>query len=509
MAFSVGLALICAVIGLIYALVKRNYRYWSNRNVPTLEPSFPFGNFGDLRYRSPAEVSSELYHQMDPRNRFYGLFITLQPTLMLTDPELIKTVLIRDFATFPDHGIYLNESVDPLSAHLFAMEGARWKATRSKLSPTFTAGRMRAIFPILQQVAQNFKQFLCMQVGEHGAELDVKDYSARMMIDNIGSCAFGVECNSFRDPDSAFRRSGRLAFENPRHSQLVSMMLRLYPWIGHALGLKVFRDEVIEFFSQLLEETVALRERSNGIKRNDLMDLMIEVRAREGVENASTEGLSMDELKAQTFGFFVAGYDTSASNVTFCLYELALNEECQERARTCVLEALQKHGGMTYEAIADMEYLDRCINETLRKYPPLAMLQRTSCKPYRIPDSDVILPTKMKILIPIYAIQRDARYYPDPEQFVPDRFTLEAIAGRHMCTFLPFGEGPRICIGKRLGMIQSRVGIATVLANFRIRPGPNTPIPLVYAKDSVTIQNRGSVMLQFEPLKGMSDDRAV
>ncbi|XP_050094490.1 probable cytochrome P450 6a13 [Anopheles aquasalis] len=502
MALPVGLALICAVFGLIYALVKYNYRYWTNRNVPTLEPSFPFGNFGDLRHKSPAEVSSELYHRMDPRNRFYGLFVTLQPALMLTDPELIKTILIRDFATFPDHGIYLNERVDPLSAHLFAMEGARWKATRSKLSPTFTAGRMRAIFPILQQVAQNFKQFLRSQVGEQGAELDVKDYSARMMIDNIGSCAFGIECNSFRDPDSAFRRTGQLAFEKPRHSQLVSMVLRLYPAVGHALGMKANRDEVIDFFSRLVEETVAFRERSNGTKRNDFMDLLMELRAREG----DTDGLSMDDLKAQTFGFFVAGYDTSSSNVTFCLYELALNEECQERARTCVLEALQKHGGMTYEAIADMDYLDRCINETLRKYPPLAMLQRTSCKPYRIPDSDVVLPAKMKILIPIYAIQRDARYYPDPDRFEADRFTPEAVAERPLCTFLSFGEGPRVCIGQRLGMMQARVGLATVLANFRIRPGPNTPIPLVYAKDSVTFQNRGPVMLQFEPLDTMVDD---
>lgn len=366
MALPVGLALVCAVFGLIYALVKRNYRYWSSRNVPTLEPSFPFGDFGDLRHKSPAEVSSELYDRMDPRNRFYGLFVTLQPTLMLTDPELIKTVMIRDFATFPNHGVYLNERVDPLSAHLFAMEGARWKATRSKLSPTFTAGRMRAIFPILQQVAQNFEHFLRTQVGKQGAELDVKDYSARMMIDNIGSCAFGLECNSFRDPDSAFRRAGQLAFEKPRYSQLATLVLRLYPAIGHALGLRANRDEVIEFFSRLVEETVAFRERSNETKRNDLMDLMMELRVREGTADGDTDGLSMDELKAQTFGFFVAGYDTSSSNVTFCLYELALHEQCQERARTCVLEALQKHGGMTYEAIADMEYLDRCINGSSR-----------------------------------------------------------------------------------------------------------------------------------------------
>uniref|UniRef100_A0A182QBF7 Cytochrome P450 n=1 Tax=Anopheles farauti TaxID=69004 RepID=A0A182QBF7_9DIPT len=238
-----------------------------------------------------------------------------------------------------------------------------------------------------------------------------------------------------------------------------------------------------------------MRENSTS-KRNDLIDTMMELRDTSG----GAPALTMNDLMAQAFGFFVAGYETSSSNVTFCLYELALNEHCQERARECVQQALEKHGGLTYEAIADMDYLDRCINETFRKYPPLPILQRLSCKPYRIPGSDVILPAKMKIYIPVYAIQRDERYYPDPDRFDPDRFAPEAAAARHFSTFLPFGEGPRICIGKRLGIMQSRIGLATILANFRVRPGPRTPIPLVYAKDAVTVQSSRDMFLQVEPL---------
>ncbi|XP_058053773.1 probable cytochrome P450 6a13 [Anopheles bellator] len=438
---------------------------------------------------------------MDRSYRFYGLFMTLQPAIMITDLELIKTVLIRDFGHFPDHGVYHNERVDPLSAHLFCVEGVRWKTIRSKLTPSFSSGRMRAMFPLVLDVARNFTQFLRATVGTEGAELDMKDVSARMMIDSVGGCAFGIECNSFHEPESMFRRSGQLVFERPRHSQLVSTVLRLYPAIGHALGLKVNHDEVIEFFSRLVEDTVAMRTTTttarHGPKRNDLMEMMIELH-RQG----SNGGLTMDELKAQAFGFFLAGFETSSSNVTFCLYELARNEHCQERARACVLKALRKHGGMmSYEAIADMDYLDRCINESLRMYPPLPMLQRLSSKPYHIPDSNVVLPARTKVLIPVYAIQHDERYYPDPERFDPDRFAPEALAERrHLATFLAFGEGPRVCIGKRLGVMQSRVGLATVLMNFRIRLGANTPVPLAYAKNSVTIQSSGPVLLHVEPL---------
>uniref|UniRef100_A0A182W200 Cytochrome P450 n=1 Tax=Anopheles minimus TaxID=112268 RepID=A0A182W200_9DIPT len=474
-------------------LIRQRHNYWRGRNVPTLPCPFPLGNFAGLRNKSLAEVSIELYRQMDRKERFYGLSIMLQPTIMITDLELIKRVLIKDFAYFPDHGVYHIERVDALSCHLFCLEGSKWKSIRSKLTPTFTSGRMKGMFPILMEVSKNFTQFLRTEVGS-SAEVDVKDYCARMMIDNIGGCAFGIECNSFHDPNSAFRRTGQLVFHSPRHSQVVSNLLRLYPVLGRILGLKVNHDEVIEFFTEMMERTVAMRETS-PTKRNDLIDMMMELRAA-----SNGTALTMNELMAQAFGFFLAGYETSSSNVTLCLYEMALNEACQERARACVEQAMQKHGGITYEALTDMEYLDRCINETLRKYPPLPIVPRLSCKAYRIPDSDVIIPPKMKVHIPVYAIQRDERYYPDPDRFDPDRFAPERVAERHFSTFLPFGEGPRVCIGQRLGVMQSRIGLATILANFRVRPGPRTQIPLVYAKDAVTLQSQDGVFLQVEPL---------
>uniref|UniRef100_A0A182PYV5 Cytochrome P450 n=1 Tax=Anopheles epiroticus TaxID=199890 RepID=A0A182PYV5_9DIPT len=494
MTLAIGLLLSAGVLCLAVLWIRQRYNYWKIRNVPTLPGVFPLGNFAALRTKSLADVSIELYRQMDPKERFYGLSIMLQPTMMITDLDLIKAVMIKDFAHFTDHGVYHNERVDALSCHLFCLEGAKWKSIRTKLSPTFTTGRIKAMFPILKQVSDNFTDFLRVAVLT-GRELDLKDCCARMMIDNIGGCAFGIECNSFHEPDSAFRRTGELVFDRPRHSQVISSLLRLYPALGHLLGLKVNHDEVIEFFTDMMTRTVAMRENSAS-KRNDLIDMMIELRA---VSNG--EALTMNELMAQAFGFFLTGYETSSSNVTFCLYELALNEEYQERARACVREALQKHGGLTYEALGDMEYLDRCINETLRKYPPLPLLPRLTSKAYRIPGSDVILSPKTRIHIPVYAIQRDERYYPEPERFDPDRFAPERAAGRHLSTFLPFGEGPRVCIGQRLGVMQSRVGLATVLANFRVRPGPRTPVPIVYAKDAVTLQSAGEVFLLVEPLQ--------
>lgn len=138
--------------------------------------------------------------------------------------------------------------------------------------------------------------------------------------------------------------------------------------------------------------------------------------------------------------------------------------------------------------------------ETLRLYPSVPVLERRAFQDYKIPGHDVVIPKGMKINIPAYAIQRDERFYPDPDVFNPDRFHQKEVAKRHICTFIPFGEGPRICIGLRFGMMQSRVGLATILSKFRISICSETANPLEYSsKTSVLIPKEG-LWLRVDPL---------
>ncbi|CAG2064945.1 unnamed protein product, partial [Timema podura] len=149
--------------------------------------------------------------------------------------------------------------------------------------------------------------------------------------------------------------------------------------------------------------------------------------------------------------------------MSFCMYELALNQDIQDRLRVEVDDALQAHGDvMTYEAVQDMHYLDRIISETLRKYPPAPNLYRKCTVPYPIPGTSITLEQGTRVLIPAYAIHHDPEFYPEPEKFDPERFTEENKASRPSCTYLPFGEGPRICIGVRFGLLQVKVGLATL-----------------------------------------------
>ncbi|KAL1376788.1 hypothetical protein pipiens_004299 [Culex pipiens pipiens] len=418
----------------ILLFIKFKLSYWHRQNVPFIKPRFPYGNFKDAGLISTAELAAKQYNAMKDRAPFFGLYFFLQPLVMITDLDLIKTIFIKDFNFFPDRGAYHNARDDPLSAHLFNIEGNKWRSLRARLTPTFTSGKIRLMFPTLKAVGDNFSEYLTKIVGS-GADIEVKDTVARFTMDVIGSCAFGIECNTFEEPDSQFRQ------------------------LGNKLRTKLLNDDVASFFYKLVADTIAYRE-ANSIERNDFMSLLIALK--------NQGDLTLVEAAAQSLVFFLAGFETSSSNQTYCLYELALNPQWQEKARSCVLHAMEKHGGLTYEAVNDMKYLDQCINETLRLYPSVPLLERKATQDYQVPNSNVIIPNGMKVHIPIYGIQRDEQYYPDPTVFNPDRFHPEKVAKRHPCTFLSFGEGPRNCIGKRFGMLQSRLGLATVLINFWI-----------------------------------------
>lgn len=180
--------------------------------------------------------------------------------------------------------------------------------------------------------------------------------------------------------------------------------------------------------------------------------------------------------------------------MTFFTYELALNPDIQERLRNEINTVLVKHDNqVTYDAIMEMKYLDMVFNETLRKYPVADFNIRKSSKTFKIPNSNLVIPTNTQIMIPSYAIHHDERFYDNPEKFDPERFSSENVQNRKQFTYLPFSEGPRICIGMRFGIMQTKIGIVKLLRNYRLSVCNKTSIPMKFLPS-------GNVL---SPLNGM------
>lgn len=360
MIFNVYFAFAVGLIALAYYYVKRKYSYWQLRGVPSLEAEIPYGNIKQMgRSLHQSLLMKQYYDKMKGAGAFVGFYIIYRPAVLLLDRSLIKNILMKDFTNFNDRGLYVNEKHDPLSAHLFSMDGKKWKNLRAKLTPTFTSGKMKFMYPTIIEVGDRFRDTLKDIVGDE-KELEVKDLLARFTTDIIGTCAFGIECNSLKDPDSEFREMGRRVFEEPRHKPMALFLMTTFRKWSNLLGFKVNRDDVLHFFMNVVRETVDVREK-NKISRNDFMDLLIKLKNKE-TDESGLGGLTIEEVAAQTFIFFLAGFETSSTTLAFCLYELATNPEIQEKARQQAREVLKRHDGkFTYEAMMDMQYIDQVI----------------------------------------------------------------------------------------------------------------------------------------------------
>ena len=347
------LSLLLTAFLLGYLFIKRRFSYWADRGIPSIPPVFPVGNLvGFSSKLSPGEIFRDLYFRLKIHKMpICGIYFFINPAAFVTDLDELKNIFVKEFQSFHDRGIYLNEKDDPLSANLVALEGEKWKNLRSKLTPTFTSGKLKFMHSTILQVAERFRDHLEQQ----GGEVEIKELLAQFTTDVIGSVAFGLEMNAMKDKDNQFRTMGKKIFETSPIRAFKRVLSAAFPEIAIRLGVRLNTEEVTEFFMQLIQETIEYRER-NQVTRNDFLQLLMQLRDTE-------DSLTFSEMVAQAVVFYTAGFESSSSTLTYACYELARNPEIQERARKEIQEVLQRHNGvLTYEAAMELTYVEQIIN---------------------------------------------------------------------------------------------------------------------------------------------------
>lgn len=346
------LAILISLLLIFYTYFKRNpYNYWKSRHIPCLEPKAPFGNLeGVGETFHVAYLLSNIYNQFKGSQlKFCGAYFWTRPIAIVLDLDLAKDILVKHFSNFVDKNLYFNKKDDPLSANLGTLDGHDWKKLRTKLTSTFTSGKMKFMFPTVVEVSERLRDCLT-NASEQEDCVEIKDLLSRYSVDLIGTCAFGIDCNSLKDPQSEFITMGRLAVERPRHSTRFLALITSFRKIANILGIKQVRDDVSKFLTKIVRETIEHRD-NNNITRNDMMDILLEMRS-------SNDGFTFDEIAAQTYTFFINGYETVSSTLTFCLYELAKHPDVQSKARSLIRDASKKCGGkFTYEMLTDVPYI--------------------------------------------------------------------------------------------------------------------------------------------------------
>lgn len=318
-------------------------------------------------------------------------------------------------------------------------------------------------------------------------------------LDVIATTTFGVEANSLNNPDSEFYKYGKAVFDFNFFRAIEFNAIFFLPSVVSLLKTKLFGKKAEKFLRELTGYTMSERIRT-GTTRNDLIDILVDLKKANASEKEFI--FSDDALVAQAATFFSAAFETTSQTMTFLMYELAKHPEVQNRLRNEIQTVLKKHNGkLSYDVINEMKYLLMVIQETLRLYPVLPFLDRaatfeSSNETYSLePYGDFKITQGMPVFVPIYAIHRDPTYFPDPDKFDPERFSHENKGNIQSGTHIPFGSGPRFCIGERFGIITIKVGLIHFLKNHYVRPNEKSQQKMKLNKSALLLQAEGGVFV--------------
>ncbi|XP_014475126.1 PREDICTED: cytochrome P450 9e2-like [Dinoponera quadriceps] len=495
MHWTILLSIVIGTLGIYYFFSKR-FHYFKRHNVIHV---LPFSIFGDLwpiifRQISFAAYIQKLYTSK-PDAKYFGAYAMMKPIIFLRDPEIMKEVLIKNFDAFPNReGFGLIN--DPLfSKNLFSLQGQKWRDVRTLLSPAFTSSKMRTMFILMSECAVEFVKSLSKISADKG-DMDMKDAFTRYTNDVIATCAFGIKVDSMSDPTNKFYVNGKDAssFQGLRSLKLI--MFATFPRLMQALGWKFLKKDVREFFQDIVKDTIDTRDAKN-ITRPDMIQLMMDVRGKREAERE----LTIEEITAQAFIFFLGGFETSSTAMCFTAQEIAANPDVQAKLRQEIDKALEdSNGEATYEVINRLGYLDAVINESLRLHPPLVSSERQCERDYELPpalpsEKPFILKKGMSVWIPHYALQRDEKYFDDPDKFRPERF-LDDNAYHNSPCYAPFGLGPRMCIASRFAILEIKVLLFHLLARCELKPGAKAILPIKLSKSAFMMAPEGGFWLR-------------
>ncbi|XP_011633775.1 cytochrome P450 9e2-like [Pogonomyrmex barbatus] len=493
------LSLLAGTIAIYYYFFK-NLKFFEKQGILHISPWPLVGNMAPafLRQLSLAELIQKIYI-LNRDAKYVGFFDGMNPVVIIRDPELIKAIGVKNFEAFPDHRAFIDEVNDPLfGKNLFSLRGDKWRDVRTLLSPAFTSSKMKTMFKLMSECAVSFTDFLS-KLPPDKSVMELKNSFTRYTNDVIATCAFGINVDSMKNPNNEFYVYGKEATTFNTLRTIKFYFVRSMPVITKMLGVKFISERVAQFFKDLIRSTIYTRDTKN-IVRPDMLQLMMETRGKRG----PGKELTIEDMTAQAFIFFFGGFDTVSTLMCFVAHEIGVNPDVQAKLRDEVDEVMKTtNGELTYEALNGMQYLDAVVNETLRMWPVAVFLDRISAEDFQLPpalpgDKPFLLKKGMSVWFPVYGLHRDPKYFEKPDEFRPERFLDENKKEINSAAYIPFGIGPRMCIGNRFALLETKVMLFHLLARCELKPCVKTTHPMRLSKSNFTMLAEGGFWLKIQ-----------
>lgn len=497
-ALSISMLLSTCVLVLVLAWclkIREEYNLFKTLNIPGPKPVMIFGNILEFRNKNPLDVFKQWRKTYGD---IFGFFEGFMPKLVINCPEMAKQILVKEFEKFHIRPLINPFVYTPDENSLLNMHGAEWKGQRSIFASAFNSTSMKHLSDSISHIGEKFCTKVTIQKKSNPEGFNITSLVDRYILDSFAKSCFDFNTNSLDNEDVLSYRFMK-AF-NQSAASPISRLARIYHLLipllqpfdyKHKKAREASMKEIREHVSRKLIEY----SQSSNEKHKTLLGQMLRRSSPGQNDNGNNTGphLDVEEIAGHINSLIGGSIQATNACLSFVIHMLAVNPQAQQKALEEVIELCGYDESPSFEDLRKMEYLDMFINETLRLLPCAPGVARTCTENCNI--NGVHFKKGVNVVAMMCTLYCDDRVFPNPDQFIPERFSPEEVKKRHPFSFLPFGQGPRICPGLRLANLQVKIAVVKLLQRFEIKPCSQTidPLPtalrpMIVPKDGVFVQ---------------------
>lgn len=409
--------------------------------------------------------------------RQYGDLVSMKffkhDAYQVNHPDLIAEVLKNNYTTWRKSFVYKVVLADYIGNGLLISDGDFWRRQRKLMQPAFHTNRIQAYADTMVDYTQTMLDE--WQVGE------IRDVSTEMMsltLRVVGKTLFDTDLQNMS-------KQVATALPDMLHdvSSEARAVIRLPKWIPTPLRIR--KKHTIQKLNDVVMPIIETR-RESGEDTGDLLSMLLLSKDENG------EGMTDQQVRDEAVTLVLAGHETTANALTWTLYLLSQHPEIEQKL-AAEIERVLGDNLPTLADIRELTYTEMVLKESMRLYPPAWNISRMPLEDTEL--GGISIRQHSPTLIVIYAVHRDERWYPEPEKFDPQRWTPENEAKIPKYAYLPFGGGPRICIGNAFAMMEASLILTSVIQKFHLSLAPNH---VVVPEPTVTLRPKYGMKMVVE-----------
>ncbi|XP_019852645.1 PREDICTED: cytochrome P450 3A6-like isoform X2 [Amphimedon queenslandica] len=447
---------------------------------------------------------------INENGKVFGYYIGAKVHIVVADLDILKVITVKESDKFidtdkePDVMNQVRKNIK-LGSGLVFEKDEEWKRVRRIVSPTFSIKKLKQMMPLVERNC-DILNTVFDGISNTGQSVNIHKIFGQFSLQTMLAVAFGSEVNLLKGEgslltdaaagffgslsDSFFTWENIFSSHFPILMKYASVMVAKYvPLASH---MKNINDASMEILKSRREQV-----ESGSEKLKDFIQLLMDARADESSdeESSNKENMLNDlQIAGVCFDFMVGGYETTANALACTSYLLSLNPDEQERLCEAIDNYYQENEDASlYDASQNIPYLDWVIQEALCMHPAASYRPRLCNETCTI--NGVTFLKGAKVMIPIQYLHYSPEHWEEPDAFKPSRFSPEGKEGRNPLSHIPFGWGPRSCIGMRFALMEAKACLVSILRKYRFERSPDTQIPLM-KKQGLTQSPKDGIFLR-------------